>query len=371
MFQAQTRVSIDGTGFLINGEPTYKGCVDIEGFLFNVRTVNAIFDDTLGKVDWFDDEGSRPENEYAGYGRWIVPDSADANTARFIHGLSQYREHSVLAVNLCLQGGHPLNGKPWIEEGHGSAGRRPNGHRDFYHNSAFNADGSLDATYMERVTDVVEACDHLGMIVILQLFYFGQDPVFDSEADVLNAVDCAVDWVCEQGYQNVIIEIANEVMQGHFHHDILKPGRVAELVHRVREGAREQHDRNLIVSTSEAALLSPKQWTDGEIDTVFEACDIVIIHGGDNVETGRVGDASELVKKVERIRGSDWYQENPRPIVTNESQGEQAFEAMIKRGVSFGLHSIYFQTMFPPKWGVWNNETTWFFKRVKELSESK
>ena len=143
MFQAQTRVSIDGTGFLINGEPTYKGCVDIEGFLFNVRTVNAIFDDTLGKVDWFDDEGSRPENEYAGYGRWIVPDSADANTARFIHGLSQYREHSVLAVNLCLQGGHPLNGKPWIEEGHGSAGRRPNGHRDFYHNSAFNADGSF------------------------------------------------------------------------------------------------------------------------------------------------------------------------------------------------------------------------------------
>ena len=371
MFQAQTKVSIDGTKFRMNGEPTYKGCVDIEGFLFNIRTVNAIFDDTLGKVNWFDDDGSQRKNGYAAYGRWIVPESSEANTLRFIHALSQYREHGVLAVNLCLQGGHPLNGKPWIEEGHGSAGRRPNGHRDFYHNSAFNADGSLDATYVERVAEVIEACDGLGMAVILQLFYFGQDPVFDSEADVLNAADCAVDWICEQGYQNVIVEIANEVMQGHFHHDILKPGRVVELVHCVQNGARERHGRNLIVSTSEAALLRPKQWTEDEIDLVFEACDIVIIHGGDNVETGRVGDASDLVRKVERIRESDWYRESPRPILTNESQGEQAFEAMVKRGVSFGLHSIYFQTMFPPKWGVWNNETIWFFKRVKELQESQ
>jgi hypothetical protein len=100
----------------------------------------------------------------------------------------------------------------------------------------------------------------------------------------------------------------------------------------------------------------------------LEACDLVIIHGGDNVETGRVGDSSELVQKVERIRSSAWYAERPRPILTNESQGRQAFEALVRRGVSYGLHSIYFQTMFPPKWGVWDNETQWFFRRVKELT---
>jgi len=155
MFQSQTEIGIDDTGFLINGERTYRGCGEIEGFLFNVRTVNATFDDTLGKVDWFDDDGSRPENGRAGYGSWIVPDSADANTARYIHGLRQYREHGVLAVDLCLQGGHPLLGKPWIEEGHGSAGKRPNGHRDFYYNSAFKADGSLDPAHMERIADVI------------------------------------------------------------------------------------------------------------------------------------------------------------------------------------------------------------------------
>jgi len=48
-----------------------------------------------------------------------------------------------------------LNGKPWIAEGHGSAGRRPNGHRDFYHNSGFRADGSLDLAYAGRPSSTV------------------------------------------------------------------------------------------------------------------------------------------------------------------------------------------------------------------------
>ncbi len=367
-FIPQTEIEIQDERFLINGEPTYSGSPACEGFLFNVRTVNATFDDTLGGTDWFDDDGNRPENGLAGYGTWRSPQSAEVNTQRYIEGLSQYRAHGILAVNLCLQGGHPLNGKPWIEEGHGSAGRRPNGHRNFYHNSAFEPDGSLDAEYLNRIEQVVEACDRLGMAVILQLFYFGQDSVFETEADVCAATDHAVDWLCEAGYSNVIVEVANEVMQGHFHHDILKPGRIVELIHRVRDRARDRHHRKMIVSTSEAALMSRKQWQEDEVDRVFEACDLAIIHGGDNVETGRVGDASELVVKVERLRKTDWFRSKPRPIITNESQGKHAFEAMIKRGVSFGLHSIYFQTMFPPKWGVWENETTWYFDRVKQLA---
>jgi len=369
MFRAQTTVSFDGACILVNGRPTYEGNESVEGLLFNVRTVNATFDDTLGQVDWFDDDGSRPENDHAGYGPWRSPESAFANTERFIDALLEFRAHGVLAVNLNLQGGHPLNGKPWIEEGHGSAGRRPNGHRDFYHNSGFRADGSLDGNHAKRISAVIEACDRLGMVVFLQLFYFGQDTVFVHEDQIRAAVDGAVDFLGENGYGNVIIEIANEVMQGHYHHDILKPGNVAELVHRVRDRARSRHGYDLMVSTSEAGLLSASQWTPEQIDAVFAACDLILIHGGDNVETGRVGDASDLTQKVELFQSRAWFREKPRPILTNEAGGAQAFEALIRRGVSFGLHSIYFQTMFPPRWGVWENETTWFFRRVRELTQ--
>ncbi len=367
--QMQTHINIDGTHFLVNGQPTYKG-TDVEGLLFNVRTVNATFDDALGEVDWFDDDGSMPENGHAGYGPWCSPDSAEANTRRYIEGLAAYHNSGVLAVNLNFQGGHPLNGKPWIEEAKGSAGRRPNGHRDFYHNSGFDADGSIDAGHKQRISAIVEACDRRGMAVILQLFYFGQDRVFQDEEAIRAAVDRAVDYVCGEGYDNVIIEIANEVMEGHYHHALLKPDRVSELIHRAQDRARNEHGRALLVSTSEAALLSKRQWTEAQIDEVFSAADLAIIHGGDDVETGRVGDASELVRKVEYLQARPWFKEKPRPILTNESQGEQAFEAMVRRGVSFGLHSIYFQTVFPARWGVWENETSWFFERVEKVSQS-
>jgi hypothetical protein len=130
---------------------------------------------------------------------------------------------------------HSLNGKPQIAEGQGSAGRRPNGHRDFYHNSGFLADGALDPAYAARLAAVIEACDRLDMVVLLQLFYFGQDTVFFDEAGIRAAVDSMVDWVCTQGHRNVILEIADRagtaVIEGHSHHALLKPSWGAERLH--------------------------------------------------------------------------------------------------------------------------------------------
>ena len=47
-----TELSIQGTQFILDGQPTYAGRPGVEGLLFNVRTVNATFDDTLGQVNW-------------------------------------------------------------------------------------------------------------------------------------------------------------------------------------------------------------------------------------------------------------------------------------------------------------------------------
>ncbi len=370
MFEAKTRLSIEAEKMLINDVPTYSGNPRVEGLLFNVRTVNATFDDTLGKVDWWDDDGSHPENDSAGYGSWDSPASAFANTDRFIAALPEYKAHGILGVNLNFQGGHPLMAKANIPQGRGSANRRPNGHRDFYHNSGFRQHGDIDPDYAGRIGDVIEACDQIGMVVVLQMFYFGQDTVFATESQLLAAVDSGVDFVCERGYRNVLIEIANEIMNGHYHHPILKPARVDELILRARRRGRVKHGREVLVSTSEAVMNDPNQWSEDQIDRVFRAADLVLLHGGDNVETGRVGDSSVVAEKIEHIRSRDWFRDSPKPIVFNESDGQQAFEAAVKRGVSFGLHSDNQQTMWPPKWGVWEPEHLWFFQTVKELTEA-
>src|SRR5262245_35832815 len=95
----KTRVTIDGTKFLINGEPTYKGRKwnghAIEGLLFNSRMVQGIFDDL------------NPDTR----GRWAYPDTkkwdADRNTREFIAAMPAWRKHGLLAFTLNLQGGSP------------------------------------------------------------------------------------------------------------------------------------------------------------------------------------------------------------------------------------------------------------------------
>lgn len=370
MSKSATELSIEGGRILINGRPTYEGTVS-EGLLFNVRTVNATFDDTLGQVSWWDDDGSHPENDHAGYGKWQRGTSARENTDRFIAALPQYRECGILAVDLNFQGGHPIHSRSDVPEGEGSAGRRPNGHRDFYHNSGFLPDGRIDEDYAERIADVIDACDRLGMVAILGLFYFGQDTVFENEAGILAAVDSAVDFVSGRGWGNVIIEIANEVMEGHYHHDILKPGCVHELILRAKE-RRDRHGAGFPVSTSEAALLSEGQWTPEQIDRVFGASDVVLLHGGDGIDHGNVADHTEVAAKIRFMKSCPWHIESPRPLIFNESDGELAFEAALSERVSFGLHSsVHFQNMWPPKWGVWENKTTWFFRKVKGVTSAR
>lgn len=365
-----TVLNIDGERFLLDGQPTYRGRADVEGMLYNIRTVNATFDDTLGRCDYFDDDGSHAENRHAGYGPWMTPASAEANTDRFIAALPQYRRHGILAIDLCMQGGHPLQGKTWLKDIVGSANRGPNAQRGILHNSAFDAVGAIDPLYAARIGRVIDACNQAGMAVILCLFYFGQDTVFTDEDAIRAAVDAAIDWICARGDRNVVIEIANEVMRGHFHHAILKPDRIHELIEQAKARATTHGRSDLSVSTSEAALLSEANWSQpAEADRVFAASDLILLHGGDGIDHGDVGDRTEVARKIEFIRSRPWFKSHPRPIVFNESDGRLAFEAALQRRASFGLHSTpYLQTVWPQRWGVWAQPVKWFFERVQQLT---
>jgi hypothetical protein len=188
----QTEVAIDGEMFLINGRPTYEGVTwspdgedteyRIEGLLMNSRMVQGIFDDR------------NPQT----LSRWLYPDTGlwdpQRNTREFIAAMPEWRRHGLLAFTINLQGGSPQGYsklQPW-------------------HNSAIEADGSLRSDSMHRLQRILDRADELGMVVILGIFYFGQDERLANDAAVLAAVDNTVDWLLERGYRNVLIEIANE-----------------------------------------------------------------------------------------------------------------------------------------------------------------
>jgi hypothetical protein len=271
----QTTVSIAGEDFHINGRPTYGGRRwnghRIEGLLFNSRMVQGIFDDrnpaTAGR--W----------AYADTGRW----DADRNTREFLGAMADWRRHGLLAFTINLQGGSPegySRDQPW-------------------HNSAIDADGSLDAAYMARLERVLDRADSLGMAVILGYFYFGQDERLKDEAAVVRAVDNATRWVLERGYRHVLVEINNEC-DIRYDHPILQPGRVHELIARVKQTT--VHGRRLLASTSYSGGRVPGA-------DVARTADFVLLHGNGVSDPARIGG---MVRQARQLAAA------PKPILFNE-----------------------------------------------------
>src|SRR4051812_21013841 len=272
-----TTVSVDAAKFLINGQPTYRGRTWngrlIEGLLFNSRMVQAIFDDR------------NPETA----GRWAYPDTRkwdpDRNTSELLAEMPGWRRHGLLAVTVNLQGGSPQ----------GYSREQP------WHNSALNADGTLNPAYLARLTRVLDRADELGMVVLLGIYYFGQDERLRDEAAVTAGVDATVDWLVARRYRNVLLEINNEC-NVRYDHAILRPDRVHELIRRARARAARRNFP-LLVSTSYGGGTVPQP-------KVVRASDFLLLHGNGVDNPERIAEMARKTRKVEGYR--------PMPILFNE-----------------------------------------------------
>ena len=273
----RTTVSIQDEAFLINGSPTYEGRhfrgLRVEGLLLNTRMVQATFDDL----------------NPATRGQWAYPDTGEwdpeRNVREFTQAMPRWREHGCLAFTMNLQGGNPR----------GYSRQQP------WHNSAWTPSGELRPDYESRLQRVLDRADEVGMVVILGLFYFGQDERLESEKAVTRAVDTAVHWVLNRGYGNVLIEVNNECDVPAYEHEILQPHRVHELIERAKGITRE--GRRLLVGTSYGGGSIP-----GE--RVVGASDFVLMHGNGVDDPHRI---AEMVRQVRRLRTY-----RPMPILFNE-----------------------------------------------------
>jgi hypothetical protein len=322
-----TTVSIAGTDFLVNGEPTYAGTA-VEGLLFNSRMVNAVFDD---------------ENPSTA-GNWAYPDTGtwdpQRNTDEFVAAVPSYAAHGLRAVTVSLQGGRPMvdGAQNWKV-------------------SAFNRDGTLKAAWLTRLDQVIRACDANGIAVILSLFYKAQDQRLADEAAVLRAVDGTTDWLVARGYGNVLVEIANEVNDVGFDHAVLSAGGVDELIERVQQ-------------RSGGALQVSTSFTGGYIppSAVIGAADFVLVHGNSQSVAG-------IKSMVDKIRATSAYQAHPKPIVFNEDSTDLAkMGAAVEKGASWGYHdrgaNDYVQGFqsLPVNWTINTSFKRAFFDRVESLT---
>lgn len=335
LLRAETIVSIQGEDFHLNGKPTYAGREwqghRIEGLLMNSRMVQGIFDDRNVETakNW----------AYPDTGKW----DAERNTREFIAAMPEWRAHGLLAFTLNLQGGSPYGyskDQPW-------------------HNSAINDDGTLHADYLARAERIITKADELGMVVILGLFYFGQDQRLKDEKAVIAAVEATTRWVLGKKWRNVIIEINNEA-NIKYDHEILQPKRVHELIQRVKSSG-------LLVGTS---------FGGGGVPTanVIEHSDFLLIHGN-----GVKGpDAMrKFIAKVKTARGDKRI-----PIVVNEDdhfdfeEADNNFTAAVKEHVSWGYFDFRMKKeefndgyqSVPVNWGISSERKKGFFELLKQIT---
>lgn len=334
----KTAVSIRGEMFFINGKPTYTGRkwknYRIEGLLFNSRMVQGIFDDLNSETR----------------GRWAYPDGAaydaERNTREFIEAMPEWRRHGLLAVTINLQGGNPeryAREQPW-------------------HNSAIIEEGELRPEYMTRLEKILDRADELGMVVILGVFYFGQDQRLKDEATVVKALDNAVNWVFDRGYRNVLIEINNEC-NIRYDHRILQPERVHELINRVKETKRD--GSSLLAGTSYGGGTVP-----GE--NVVGSADFVLMHGNGVNNPERI---AEMVRQARQIRGY-----RPMPILFNEDDHfdfDKPWNNLIAAVSEYsswgyfdpGKNNYEDGYQSPPvRWSINTDRKKQFFTKIKEIA---
>ncbi len=208
-----TEVSIQADQFFINGRPTYQGRIyrgmKIEGLLMNSRMVQGIFDDLNPQT--------RDRWKYPDTGKW----DADRNTREFVAAMPEWRRHGLLSFTINLQGGSP----------EGYSKEQP------WHNSAFDEEGNLRSAYSLRLSKILDRADELGMVPIVGCFYFGQDQRLKDEGALKNAVSNTANWLLDNGYRNVLLEISNECDNKSYDHAILRPDRLPELLQLAKSSA--------------------------------------------------------------------------------------------------------------------------------------
>ncbi|MGO9464362.1 MAG: serine hydrolase domain-containing protein [Isosphaeraceae bacterium] len=306
-FTPRTKVSITRQRWCVNGEVTYRG-TRAEGVLLNVRMVNSVFEDR-----------HKPDFD------------AEANTNRFLSHLTDYAAHGIRAFTICLQGGRP----------------RYEGAL----NSAFAPDGSLRDSYLARVRRVIEACDRDGLVVILGCFYQRQDQVLKDEGAVRAAVKNTARWIRKCGFQNVVLEIANEFGHSGFDHPLLHTdlGQV-ELIRLAQKAAP-----GLLVSTSGLG--------DGRYpDKVARAADFLLIHLNDTA-------LDDIPARIAALK------KYGKPIVCNEDDklndaGARAAELCVTHGASWGFMGNDVNQRYPFRFEGARDDPV-VYAKLKELTSAK
>ncbi len=316
----KTKLSIEGDRFLINGSLVYselpQSPESVHGLLMNARMIQGVFEDKAA-----------PER-FQRYGKSFSP---DMNTAELASSLPQWYARGLRAITVGFQGGGPCFtiDNATIE------------------NNPYGSDGlSMDPGYLSRMEQLIRAADEIGMVVIVSLFYGAQTRFLRDDIAVLQAVKSAANWLRDQEFSNVILEIANEhdILEYRRHPILYSPEGVVTLL----ETARRESGGIPVGCSGTGGYFNSQ---------IANTSDVILIHGNDQSPQRLYN----LIQKAKAIVPK-------RPIVINEdSQAISRLPLAIREGVSWGYYNNMTKQEPPTYWEITKGEDEFFSLRLAEL----
>lgn len=183
--------------------------------------------------------------------------------------------------------------------------------------NAFNSDGSLKEAWMQRLRKVLDEADRLGMVAIVQYFYYAQFNDVQANADA--AVTAATHWLIDTGLHNFIVEAYNENCQDF----------VSEFVDRIHSVSQARGRKLLVASSCGGGGKSPT-------DDFISKSDYVMLHGNGQTPSG-------VSNSINGVKSHSSYKSSPKPIVYNEddhgdfTEGDSSnLMSAVKGGASWG-----------------------------------
>lgn len=221
-------------------------------------------------------------------------------------------------------------------------------------NSAFETDGTLRPEYMHRVERIIRAVDENSGVVILSCFYQRQHShhaALNSREDIKNAVKNTIEWIKQNRFRNVVLEVSNEYRHGGYRN--WKEGRwlmsnwgQVDLI-----SYAKSLDADLLVSTSGMG--------DGRLnDSLSAAVDFVTIHFN-TTSLENYGDRISDLKKT------------GKPLICNEDDktdkaGAAALMLSVIKGCGWGYMNNAQNQYMPFRFEGVNDDTVVYnmFRKV-------
>ena len=249
------------------------------------------------------------------------------NTDNLIAALPEWYRYGLRAITVGFQGGWPVHCVDVTE----------------IDNNPFGIDGlHLDEAYADRMDRIIRATDELGMVCIVSMLYWAQTNRFEHRSAVTNAIQTGCRFLKDQGYTNVIIEVANEynIQPFETHPIVHSPEGMVSLIRLARESSG-----GMLTGASGGIRLDP---------IVAEESDIFLIHCNGLTQGG----CYTHMNNAHEIAGD-------KPVLCNEdSPCYSHLDAGLETYTSWGYYNNYTKQIPPADFGITPGEDLFFARRI-------